>query len=82
MNMKYINLGNTDISVSRICIGGMSFGQIVEGGHQWLLDAKDTEEMLDHAFGLGVNFIDTANTYEKGTGIYWQGDEKAWHSER
>ncbi len=65
--MKYINLGNTDISVSRICIGGMSFGQIVEGGHQWLLDEKGTEEMLDHAFGLGVNFIDTANTYAKGT---------------
>ncbi len=65
--MKYINLGNTDISVSRICIGGMSFGKIVEGGHQWLLDEKGTEEMLDHAFGLGVNFIDTANTYAKGT---------------
>ncbi len=57
--MKYTELGNTGIEVSRICVGGMSFGEIREGGHQWLLDQEQTTAMLDHAFGLGVNFIDT-----------------------
>ena len=65
--MKYTILGNTDIKVSQICIGGMSFGQVFEGGHQWTLDEKQTEEMISHAYDLGVNFIDTANTYARGT---------------
>lgn len=65
--MKYLKLGNTDIEVSRICIGGMSFGKVAEGGHQWLLDRNACREMLAHAFDLGVNFIDTANAYADGT---------------
>lgn len=31
--MKYIKLGNTDIEVSRICVGGMSFGEPSEDFH-------------------------------------------------
>ena len=65
--MKYAKLGNTDITVSRICVGGMSFGQVRETGHQWLLDESQTKEMLAKALDLGVNFIDTANTYAAGT---------------
>lgn len=65
--MKYAKLGNTDITVSRICVGGMSFGQVRETGHQWLLNESQTKEMLAKALDLGVNFIDTANTYAAGT---------------
>lgn len=65
--MKYIKLGNTDIEVSRICVGGMSFGKVFETGHQWTLNQEQTNSMLKAAFELGVNFIDTANTYSKGT---------------
>ena len=65
--MKYTELGNTDIKVSKICVGGMSFGEVKEGGHQWTLDQKQTQEMLAKAFDLGVNFIDTANVYAGGT---------------
>lgn len=65
--MKYTKLGNTDIEVSRICVGGMSFGEVKEGGHQWTLDPDQTQEMIARAFDLGVNFIDTANTYAGGT---------------
>ena len=65
--MKYTKLGNTDIKVSRICVGGMSFGKISEKGHQWLLDQDACTEMIGHALDLGVNFIDTANTYAGGT---------------
>ena len=65
--MKYTKLGKTDIEVSRICVGGMSFGRIIEGGHQWTLDEDATREMIAHAFDLGVNFIDTANQYAGGS---------------
>ena len=65
--MKYTELGNTGIEVSKICVGGMSFGEVRETGHQWLLDQKQTTEMLAHGFSLGVNFIDTANQYADGT---------------
>ena len=65
--MKYIKLGNTDIEVSRICVGGMSFGQASEQFHQWTLDQEETQKMIAHAYDLGVNFIDTANQYSFGT---------------
>lgn len=53
--MKYTNLPNTDIKVSKICLGSMTWGnQNTESeGH----------EQLDYAFEKGVNFIDTAELY-------------------
>lgn len=65
--MKYAKLGNTDIEVSRICVGGMSFGKATEDFHMWTLDQKHTTAMIAHATELGVNFIDTANCYAHGT---------------
>ena len=65
--MKYAKLGNTDIEVSRICVGGMSFGEASEKFHQWTLSQTDTQAMIQHAYDLGVNFIDTANCYSFGT---------------
>ena len=64
--MEYTTLGNTDIKVSKICLGCMSFG---EAGtlHDWTLDEKQTEEMVKHALDLGINFFDTSNNYSKGT---------------
>ena len=53
--MKYTKLPNTDLSVSKICLGTMTWGrQNTEGeGH----------EQLDFALEKGVNFIDTAEMY-------------------
>jgi aryl-alcohol dehydrogenase-like predicted oxidoreductase len=65
--MKYTELGNTGIRVSRICIGGMSFGEASEKFHLWTLNQADTQKMIAHAYDLGVNFIDTANCYSFGT---------------
>lgn len=65
--MKYVNLGKSDIKVSKICIGGMSFGQASSNFHEWTLDQEETTKMIDFAYSNGVNFIDTANTYSKGT---------------
>ena len=53
--MKYSSLPHTDIKVSKICLGSMTWGnQNTEAeGH----------EQLDYAIGQGVNFIDTAELY-------------------
>ena len=65
--MKYTELGNTGIKVSKICVGGMSFGEPSEDFHLWTLNASETKDMIAHALDLGVNFIDTANQYSHGT---------------
>lgn len=53
--MKYTTLPNTDIKVSKICLGSMTWGrQNTEAqGH----------EQMDYALEQGVNFIDTAEMY-------------------
>lgn len=65
--MKYTKLGNTDITVSRICVGCMSYGIASEDFHLWTLPQEKTTEMVKHAYDLGVNFFDTANCYSHGT---------------
>ena len=67
MNMKYAELGNTGIKVSRICVGGMSFGEPSEDFHRWTLSREETKEVIGFCFENGINFIDTANTYSHGT---------------
>ncbi len=53
--MKYRKLGNTDISVSVICLGTMTFGE---------QNSQDEGfEQMDYALDRGVNFFDTAELY-------------------
>ena len=64
--MEYAKLGNTDIAVSKLCVGCMSFGK--PGTlHDWTLDEAGTEVIVKHALDLGINFFDTANGYSEGT---------------
>lgn len=53
--MRYTNLGTSDLQVSKVCLGTMTFGE------------QNTEaeafEQLDYALSMGVNFIDTAEMY-------------------
>lgn len=66
--MQYAKLGHSGIEVSKICLGGMSFGKVTEGvGHQWLIDQAGTTAVIKRAVEQGVTFIDTANTYAGGT---------------
>ena len=65
--MEYVQLGKSDLKVSRICLGCMSFGEVQEGGHTWVLNQEQTDEMIKRALDLGINFFDTANCYGKGT---------------
>lgn len=64
--MEYTHLGQTDIRVSKMCVGAMSFGK-AGTMHQWSLDPDATASVVKHALDLGINFFDTANCYSKGT---------------
>ncbi|MCQ4022494.1 MULTISPECIES: aldo/keto reductase [unclassified Ruminococcus] len=64
--MQYTKLGNTDIEISKLCVGCMSFGK-AGTMHDWTLDAEKSEAVIKHALSLGINFFDTANGYSAGT---------------
>ena len=64
--MEYTKLGNTDIEISKLCVGCMSFGK-AGTLHDWTLDEKQSEKVIKHALSLGINFFDTANCYSAGT---------------
>lgn len=64
--MEYTKLGNTEIEVSKVCVGCMSFGK-AGTMHDWTLDAEKTETVVKDALSLGINFFDTANGYSAGT---------------
>lgn len=65
--MQYTKLGNTDIEVSKLCVGCMSFGVPSEDFHMWTLNQADSTAIVKKALDLGINFFDTANTYSHGT---------------
>ena len=65
--MQYATLGHSGIRVSKICLGGMSFGKASPDFHQWTIGPEDTKAVIARALDCGVNFIDTANTYAFGT---------------
>lgn len=54
--MKYEKIAGTEMEVSKICLGTMTFGTPVE--------EKDAVRLIHYAYDKGINFIDTANMYE------------------
>ena len=62
--MQYTKLGNSDLTVSRICMGCMGFGNANNGQHSWTIDEEHSLEIIRHGLELGVNFFDTANSYQ------------------
>ena len=65
--MKYTKLGNSDLNVSRICMGCMGFGDAERGQHSWTIDEEHSREIIRRGLELGVNFYDTAIAYQSGT---------------
>ncbi|CAM2804301.1 aldo/keto reductase [Actinomyces slackii] len=65
--MEYTTLGTTDITIPRLCLGGMSFGKVFPDFHQWVIGPEETRAVIARALELGLNFIDTANVYAHGT---------------
>ena len=58
--MEYTKLGNSELKVSRICMGCMGFGNPSSGQHSWTLDEEQSRKLIRRALELGVNFFDTA----------------------
>ena len=71
--MKYTKLGNSDLTVSRICMGCMGFGDAKNGQHSWTLDEEHSREIIKRGLELGVNFYDTAIAYQSGTSEQYVG---------
>ena len=55
--MEYIKLGNTDLNVSRICMGCMGFGNASIGQHSWTVDEKQTIEIVNMALKTGLTSL-------------------------
>jgi aryl-alcohol dehydrogenase-like predicted oxidoreductase len=62
--MQYVNLGNTGLRVSRVCLGMMSFGN--DSDRPWVLDEAGAEPIVRTAVEGGINFFDTADAYSGG----------------
>jgi len=60
--METIRLKGIDLPVSRLCTGGCPAGEYGWG----TVDHQQIEGAIRHAFELGVNFFDTADTYGLG----------------
>ena len=65
--MEYIQLGNSSLKVSKVCLGCMGFGDASSGMHSWTLPYEESKEIIRYAFELGINFFDTAMAYQGGT---------------
>lgn len=71
--MQYIQLGNSNLKVSRICLGCMGFGDAQKGMHSWTLNEAQSTEVIKHALESGINFFDTAMSYQSGTSEMYLG---------
>ena len=71
--MQYTKLGNSDLTVSRICMGCMGFGDAKNGQHSWTIDEEHSREIIQLGLDLGVNFYDTAIGYQSGTSEQYLG---------
>jgi len=62
--MQYVNLGNTGMKVSRLCLGMMSYGS--KQWRDWVLEENEAEPFVKRSLDAGINFFDTADVYSLG----------------
>ena len=72
--MQYVKLGNSDLNVSRVCMGCMGFGDADAGMHRWTLNKEDSRAIIQYALEKGINFFDTAVSYQGGTSEQYVGE--------
>ena len=65
--MDFVNLGNTGLKVSRLCLGCMSFGEPERSMHPWTLGKSESRPLLEQALAAGIKIFDTANAYSDGS---------------
>lgn len=66
--MEYTRLGTSGLTVSRLVLGCMSYGEPARGGHGWSLDEADSRPFFREAVEAGITTFDTANVYSLGSG--------------
>ena len=64
LHMRYTRLGNTGLTVSRICLGTMTYGDPT--WRAWVLDEEAAQPFFRRAVESGINFFDTADMYSLG----------------
>ncbi|HEV3112943.1 MAG TPA: aldo/keto reductase [Candidatus Binataceae bacterium] len=74
----FVTLGRSGLRVSPFCLGGMTFGE--ERG--WGSSAAVSEGIIDRYLDCGGNFIDTANSYNRGHSEKIIGDHVGCHPAR
>jgi aryl-alcohol dehydrogenase-like predicted oxidoreductase len=62
--MNYVNLGNSGLKVSRICLGMMTYG--TSQWRDWVLDEDESRPFIQRALEMGINFFDSADIYSLG----------------
>jgi 1-deoxyxylulose-5-phosphate synthase len=62
--MQYTRLGSTGATVSRICLGMMTYGS--KKSREWALEDAEARPLIKKAIDLGFNFFDTADVYSTG----------------
>jgi 1-deoxyxylulose-5-phosphate synthase len=62
--MDYTHLGGTGLTVSRICLGCMSYG--TPTWRAWVLDEQAARPFFRRAVEAGINFFDTSDMYSLG----------------
>jgi aryl-alcohol dehydrogenase-like predicted oxidoreductase len=62
--MDYVRLGSTELNVSRLCLGTMTYG--TPNWRPWVLDEATSRPFIKRALEHGINFFDTANMYSLG----------------
>ncbi|BAN99670.1 NAD(P)H-dependent xylose reductase [Plautia stali symbiont] len=60
--MKTVRLGQTDLQVSRLCLGCMTYGDPLRGNPE-----ESSRPLIKQALDAGINFFDTANSYSDGS---------------
>ena len=63
--MDYVRFGNTGLTVSKLCLGMMTYGKPTERW-PWALNEEQSRPFIKKALELGINFFDTADVYAGG----------------
>src|SRR5699024_219659 len=65
--MEMRKFGLTDLMVSQVCLGCMGLVEANSGMHAWTVDYPTSACLIHEAQELGINFFDTAMSYQNGT---------------
>jgi len=62
--MQFTSLGSTGVTVSRLCLGMMTYGD--KSNREWTVEEDEARPFIKKALDLGLNFFDTADVYSLG----------------